>query len=81
MSKCKWIAYPDKISAMMALASCRHSPKGKRCERRIYRCPKCKKYHLSTHWTNVEQWLEEKRLSSLDSFALSYYKDCDPLKK
>lgn len=81
MSKCKWIAYPDKISAMTALSSCRHSPKGKRCERRIFRCPKCKKYHLTTRLTNVEQWLEEKRLSSLDSFALSYYKDCEPFRK
>lgn len=44
---CNKKKYPDKISAMFALASCKHSPKGKRQETRIYWCEECKSYHLT----------------------------------
>lgn len=45
---CSKIKYKDKISAMFALASCKHSKKGKRQERRIYYCYICKCYHLTS---------------------------------
>ena len=46
---CKKKRYKDKISAMIALASCKHSKKGKRQECRIYWCDKCKSYHLTKY--------------------------------
>ena len=45
---CNKIKYKDKISAMLALASCKHSRKGKRREHRIYYCEICKCYHLTS---------------------------------
>ena len=45
---CKKIKYRDKIAAMFALAQCRNSIKGKRQERKIYFCPECKKFHLTS---------------------------------
>lgn len=45
---CKKIKYRDKIAAMLALAQCRNSIKGKRQERKIYFCPECRKYHLTS---------------------------------
>ena len=46
--KCLKIRYKDKISAMMALASYKHSTKGCRKEIRIYYCKSCKAYHLTS---------------------------------
>ena len=46
------IRYRDRIAAMMGLASCRHNPHGKRQEQRIYRCPFCHGFHL----TSQEEW-------------------------
>ena len=45
---CKKIKYKDKISAMFALASCKHAKKGNRQEHRIYYCCICKCYHLTS---------------------------------
>ena len=45
---CKKIKYKDKISAMFALASCKHEKKGNRQEQRIYYCNICKCYHLTS---------------------------------
>ena len=45
---CKKIKYKDKISAMFALASCKHAKKGNRQEQRIYYCNICKCYHLTS---------------------------------
>ena len=45
---CKKIKYKDKISAMFALASCKHAKKGNRQEHRIYYCNVCKCYHLTS---------------------------------
>ena len=45
---CKKIKYKDKISAMFALASCKHAKKGNRQEHRIYYCSICKCYHLTS---------------------------------
>lgn len=42
------IRYSDRIAAMMGLASCRRDPQGKRLERRIYRCPFCHGFHLTS---------------------------------
>lgn len=49
--KCKKRKYKDKISAMLALSSCKfNSRKGgnNRNETRIYFCPICKTYHLTS---------------------------------
>ena len=46
--KCSKIKYKDKISAMMALASCKHSTKGCREETRIYYCNYYNAYHLTS---------------------------------
>jgi hypothetical protein len=56
---CSKIKYKDKISAMFALASCKHSKKGKRQERRIYYCNICKCYHLTSKsklYGNENRW-------------------------
>ena len=81
MSNCKKIGYRDRIAAMMALASCKHDTNGARNESRIYRCPICNKFHLTSQKTFKEQRTEKRRLKHLDSFALSYYKDCEPFRK
>ena len=41
------ISYRDKIAAMLAMASCRHSSSGARQEQRFYRCPFCHNWHLT----------------------------------
>lgn len=46
--KCKKIKYRDKIAAMLALAQCRNAIKGKRQECKIYFCPECKTFHLTS---------------------------------
>ena len=44
---CEKVKYNDKIAAMLALARCKHSRKGKRRECRIYWCNECGGYHLT----------------------------------
>ena len=46
--KCNKIKYKNKIRAMLALAQCKNSKKGKRQEHRIYYCSVCKCYHLTS---------------------------------
>ena len=38
----------DKIDAMFALSQCKHFGSAKRNEKRIYFCPICKKWHLTS---------------------------------
>lgn len=38
----------DKIGAMFALSQCKHFGSAKRNEKRIYFCPICKKWHLTS---------------------------------
>ena len=46
-TKCTKIKYRDKLSAMIALASCTSKHNKKRLETRFYWCDKCKAYHLT----------------------------------
>lgn len=41
------VRYRDELAAMMALASTQRSTSGRREERRHYRCPMCKGWHLT----------------------------------
>lgn len=46
---CKKRGYKDKIKAMMALASCRkQTAYGDRHECRVYLCPICHQWHLTS---------------------------------
>ena len=46
----KKIRYHDRIAAMVALASCLHRDGSRRhkLEKRVYRCPACHGYHLTS---------------------------------
>lgn len=46
---CSKVRYRDRIAALLALASTGRSDKAKRQERRAYRCPDCKGWHLTSH--------------------------------
>ena len=59
---CNKIKYKDKISAMLALASCKHSRKGKRQEHRIYYCSVCKCYHLTSKIYKLRNVVEYGRI-------------------
>ena len=50
MKKCRKVKYKDKLSAMFALSQCRRvgNYKSNRDEKRIYFCPICKAYHLTS---------------------------------
>ena len=52
---CKKKNYKDKISVMLALASCKHNSKGKRQEIRYYYCPICQSYHLTKKLNKKEK--------------------------
>jgi hypothetical protein len=45
--KCTKIKYKDKLSAMIALASCLSVHNNKRMETRYYWCKECNAYHLT----------------------------------
>lgn len=45
---CNKIKYKDKISALIALAKCKNTPKGNRLESKIYYCTICKGWHLTS---------------------------------
>jgi hypothetical protein len=54
-AKCTKRRYPDRIAALMALASAQrrqehpsYAVAGKRRETRVYRCPNCKGWHLTS---------------------------------
>lgn len=42
------IGYRDKIAAQMALASTGASSSSRRDEKRIYRCPDCSAWHMTS---------------------------------
>lgn len=44
---CNKIKYKDKIAVMLALASCKCNPNGKRQETRYYFCKECNAWHLT----------------------------------
>lgn len=46
--KCHKVRYHDRIGALIALASTQYAPRSKREEVRVYRCPKCKGWHLTS---------------------------------
>jgi hypothetical protein len=47
---CSKIRYRDRVAALLALAStARNEQRREKNERRAYRCPKCKGWHL-TSW-------------------------------
>lgn len=45
--KCNKVKYKDKLSAMIALASCLSLHNKKRMETRYYWCKECNAYHLT----------------------------------
>lgn len=45
--KCSKIKYKDRLSAMIALASCLSVHNKKRMETRYYWCKECNAYHLT----------------------------------
>lgn len=48
MSTCRKIRYKDELGAKIALASTQQpTRKAKREEKSVYRCSKCKDYHLT----------------------------------
>lgn len=46
--KCRKIRYRDRLGALMALASTQRARSSGREERRAYRCPDCKGWHLTS---------------------------------
>ncbi len=49
MKKCLKTGYKDKISAMFALSQVRRQDaRGNRQEKRVYYCPICHKWHLTS---------------------------------
>lgn len=47
--KCSKRRYKDKIAAMFALSQCRkQTAYGNRQEKRVYYCPACKCFHLTS---------------------------------
>lgn len=50
MRGCSKIGYKDKIGAMFALSQTRsQTAQGNRQEKRVYLCPICHKWHLTSH--------------------------------
>lgn len=45
---CTKVRYRTKLDAMIALASTQRSQETKREERRFYRCPDCRGWHLTS---------------------------------
>ncbi len=47
---CRKIRYPDKVAALMALVRTRSKRRARRPkdEQRVYRCPVCKGWHLTS---------------------------------
>jgi hypothetical protein len=46
---CKKLRYRDQLGALIALSSAESKKaKGRRNEQRVYRCPDCKGWHLSS---------------------------------
>lgn len=43
------IRYRNELDAKLALASTQRSRNPRRKERRYYRCPECKSWHLTSH--------------------------------
>lgn len=52
---CKKRKYKDKIAAMFALSQCKKQAAiGNRQEKRIYYCPICKAYHLTSKQFKIQ---------------------------
>lgn len=50
-SRCRYsgkVRYYDRLAAMIALAGARNCRSSRRCERRYYRCPLCRGWHLTS---------------------------------
>lgn len=45
---CKKLGYRDRIGALIALSTATASRSAKRAECRVYRCPNCKRWHLTS---------------------------------
>lgn len=45
---CSKVRYRDRIAALLALAKLEHDDKPGHDERRAYRCPKCRGWHLTS---------------------------------
>lgn len=48
MTKCRKVRYRDRISAQLALATLQRQDKHDHTERRAYRCPRCRGWHLTS---------------------------------
>lgn len=49
MSPCRKIRYRDKLAAKIALASTGRKRGRAKDEQRVYRCPECRAWHLTSH--------------------------------
>jgi hypothetical protein len=45
---CRKVRYRDRLGALIALASTHRSAKARRDEVRVYHCPKCHGWHLTS---------------------------------
>lgn len=48
MTDCEKVRYRDRVAALLALAKIYQQDKAGHTERRAYRCPKCKGWHLTS---------------------------------
>ncbi len=51
---CRKIRYSDKVAAQLALATLQNQDKAGHTERRVYRCPDCGGWHL-TSWRRKDR--------------------------